>query len=197
VKVIVLDPLVCFRRGLAAALTLAGFEPFEPPDLEDWVRSGDTAALVIALLGELDAKWLRGLRDCAPTMPAVALLPEVTVDGYRWALRSGATSALGRDAPPEDIIETLCSACRGQATMPAQIALAMAMAVGPEEHPALTDAEVRWLIALSEGRTVVELARESGYSEREMFRRLNGLYGHMGVSGRTDALLAAQRWGLV
>jgi len=197
VKVAVLDPLVCFRRGLIAALTLAGFEPFEPSELGDWLNAGDLGAVVITLLDDTDARRLKGLRDCAPTTPGLALLPEVTVDAYRWAMRSGATSAAGRNAPPEDITACLSAACTGRAMMPASLALALAMAVDPGEHPALSATEIRWLAGLSAGHTVLDLARETGYSEREMFRRLHGLYAHMGVCGRTEALLAAQRWGFV
>lgn len=192
-----LDPLNCFRRGLAAALSVAGYEPFEPPDVEEWARSGDPGAVVIALLDDADAKRLRSLRTCAPSTPELALLPEVTVEAYRWAMRSGATAAVARDAPPEDIIEYLAAACAGRAIMPASLALALAMTVDPVEHPALSAAEVRWLVGLSSGRTVLELAQEVGYSEREMYRRLHSLYARMGVCGRTEALLAAQRWGLV
>lgn len=196
-KVVVLDPLACYRRGLAGALTGAGFEPFEPPDVEEWARSGDCGAVVIALLDEADARRLRGLRACAPSTPELALLPEVTVDAYRRAMRFGATAAIGRDASPEDIVECLSAACAGRAIMPVPLALALALAADPGEHPSLTATEVGWLVGLSAGRTVSELAHEVGYSEREMYRRLHRLYAHMGVCGRTEALLAAQRWGLV
>jgi DNA-binding NarL/FixJ family response regulator len=197
VKVAVLDPLVCYRRGLVAALSIAGFEPFDPPDLEEWARSGDAGAVVMALLDDVDAKRLRGVRSCAPDTPELALLPEVTVDAYRWAMRCGATAAIGRDAAPEDIAECLWAACAGRVIMPATVALALALAVDPGDHPSLSSTEVRWLIGLSAGHTVPELADQEGYSEREMFRRLHKLYIHMGVCGRTEALLAAQRWRLV
>lgn len=197
VKVAVLDPLVCFRRGLTAALSGAGFEPFEPSDVEDWLRSGESGAVVMTLLDDADAKRLKGLREYAPGTPWLALLPEVTVEAYRWAMMSGATSAAGRDAAPEDITAYLSAACTGRTVMPAPVALALAMAFDPGEHPPLSATEVRWLVKLSTGSTVLDLARETGYSEREMFRRLHGLYTHMGVCGRTEALLAAQRWGLV
>lgn len=192
-----LDPLACYRRGLGAALSVAGYEPFESPDVEEQARSGDLGAVVIALLDHGDAKRLTGLRSCAPDTPELALLPEVTVDAYRWAMRCGATAAIGRDASPEDIVECLAAACAGRAIMPAALAMALAMAADPGEHPSLTATEVHWLMALSAGRTVPALAREVGYSEREMFRRLQKLYTHMGVCGRTEALLAAQRWGLM
>lgn len=196
-KVAVLDPLACYRLGLACALSLAGYEPFEPPDVEEWVRSGDPGAVVITLLDDDDAKRLATLRACAPDTPELALLPEVTVEAYRWAMSCGATAAVDRSAAAEEIVECLTAACTGRVVMPAALATALALAVAPVEHPSLTAAEVGWLTGLSAGRTVLELAREVGYSEREMYRRLNALYAHMGVSGRTEALLAAQRWGLV
>lgn len=196
-KVVVLDPLACFRCGLVAQLSIAGFAPFEPTDVEGWVRSGEPGAVVVTLLGDVEAKWLIGLRESAPAVPALALLSKVTVDDYRLAMRSGATSAIGRDAPPEDIVESLSAACAGRAIMPSHIAAALATAVDAPDHLGLSTTEVRWLSALSEGLTVADLAREAGYSEREMFRRLANIYAHMGVSGRTEALLAAQRLGLV
>jgi DNA-binding NarL/FixJ family response regulator len=195
VKVAVLDPLACYRRGLLAALVTAGFEAFEPP--QGWCGFDEVGAVVMALLDEVDAQRLRGLRKDAPGTPGLALLPEVTVTSYGWAIRSGATSAVGRDAAPEEIVECLLAACAGRATMPVALALGMAGAVDPVDHPAVDATEVRWLVRLSEGRRVLDLAQEMGYSEREMFRRLHRLYDAMGVCGRTEALLAAQRWGLV
>jgi len=194
-KVAVLDPLACYRRGLLAVLSTAGFEAVEPP--QDWSGFGEVGAVIMALLDETDAKRLRGLRDIAPGTPGVALLPEVTITSYGWAIRSGATSAVGRDAAPEEIVECLTAACAGRATMPAELALGLASAVDSVDHPAVTIAEGRWLARLSEGCRVRDLAQEMGYSEREMFRRLHRLYDAMGVCGRTEALLAAQRWGLV
>lgn len=194
-KVAVLDPLACYRRGLLGALWTAGFEAFEPA--QDWSGFDEAGAVIMALLGEVDAERLRGLRKDAPGTPGLALLPEVTVTSYGWAIRSGATSAVGRDAAPEEIVECLLAACAGRATMPAALAFGLASAVDPVDHPAVSTTEVRWLVRLSAGCRVFDLAREMGYSEREMFRRLHRLYDAMGVCGRTEALLAAQRWGLV
>jgi DNA-binding NarL/FixJ family response regulator len=45
--------------------------------------------------------------------------------------------------------------------------------------------------------TVHDLADKTGYSERAMFRFLAGLYGKMGVSNRTEAVLLASQRGLL
>ena len=41
------------------------------------------------------------------------------------------------------------------------------------------------------------LARTAGYSQREMYRVLAALYSRLGASTRTEALLRADRWGLL
>jgi DNA-binding NarL/FixJ family response regulator len=61
----------------------------------------------------------------------------------------------------------------------------------------VTGEDVDWLLALSRGQTVVELADDVGYSERSMFRKLHELYERLGVTNRSAALLEAQRLGLL
>jgi DNA-binding NarL/FixJ family response regulator len=56
---------------------------------------------------------------------------------------------------------------------------------------------VGWLRALSQGRTVRQLADHAGYSERMMYRLLAHLYGNMQVKNRIEALLKAQDQGLI
>ena len=63
--------------------------------------------------------------------------------------------------------------------------------------PQLSDRELRWLRALADNGTVLSLARSSGYSEREMYRRLSAVYHQLGARTRTEALLAAERVGLL
>ena len=62
---------------------------------------------------------------------------------------------------------------------------------------ALSARDVAWLRALADGVTVSSLARASGYSQREMYRLLAALYARLGADSRTDALLRADRAGLL
>ena len=61
----------------------------------------------------------------------------------------------------------------------------------------LSARDVAWLRALADGVTVASLARASGYSQREMYRLLSALYARLGVDSRTEALLRADRAGLL
>jgi DNA-binding CsgD family transcriptional regulator len=54
---------------------------------------------------------------------------------------------------------------------------------------------VSWLRQLAAGSTVAQLANQAGYSERAMFRLLQGLYQQLGARNRVEALLRAQQLG--
>jgi DNA-binding NarL/FixJ family response regulator len=60
----------------------------------------------------------------------------------------------------------------------------------------VTEEEVGWLADLAAGETVARIAHETGYSERAMFRRLREVYERLGVTSRTEAIVAAERLGL-
>ena len=50
---------------------------------------------------------------------------------------------------------------------------------------------------LADGATVAGLGRRCAHSEREMSRLLTGTYRRLGARDRTDAMLLADRFGLL
>ena len=92
----------------------------------------------------------------------------------------------------------LTHAIEGWTRLPVATVAALA-AEWPGAHtprPDITDEEIGWLAELASGETVARIADETGYSERAMFRRLHEVYERLGVSGRTEAIVAAERLGL-
>ena len=81
--------------------------------------------------------------------------------------------------------------------VPDHVAAAVAETHTVISAPALGQDERCWLRWLAGGKTVASLAVAACYSEREMYRLLRKLYTRLGASGRTEALLAAQRYGLL
>lgn len=63
--------------------------------------------------------------------------------------------------------------------------------------PVVTDEEHAILRLLASGFSVAQIADEIGHSERVMFRRLHELYLHLGVRSRSEALVVAERAGLL
>ena len=187
-----------------AVLRAAGFAPEEPDDLQQWAVDGPSVAGALVTLGApQDCETLSKLRTVRPDCVLVALLQDSEVTAYLEALRAGASAAVPWGAEPELIVKVLRVALEGYSLLPLPVTRALMTATmtatGPlsREVPDLTSQDLKRLQLLAEGGTVVDLARQVGYSEREMFRLLHDLYHRMGVDNRSEALVKAARWGLL
>ena len=187
-----------YRHGLTAGLTAAGMLCSNVPDpaaAANQLRHGIPLVLVVPqqqVAGLLQVQ--RSLPD--PAVHVVHVLPELSVDGCSAALRTGATGVVAVDAELDHVVEVVRAASSGTSLLPAEVARGLCRPQnGP--RPQLSVREREWLCRLAESTTVSSLARGSGYSEREMYRLLAGLYTRLGASGRTEALLLAERWGLL
>ena len=175
-----------YRRGLASLARERGW------DLAEGVVADVTVAP------------LRAAEDCATidalleTGTAVlALIAPFGRDEIAHAVGHGAIPA-DWDGDPERIIEAAAAAIHRDLLISLESVRTLMPATGAHGHdPAITTEEAAWLVSLSRGTTVVRLADDAGYSERAMFRRLADLYTRLGARGRTEALLAAERLGLL
>lgn len=166
---------------------------------------GDAAQLS-GLLGGADALVVVLPEAAAPavlplvtttTRHAVAVLVETaTPEVCAQALRSGVTAIITASDEPDRVVTVLRCAAQGQTVLPRDVVQALCR---PATLPAptLTPVEQAWLRRLAAGGTVAGLARSCGYSEREMYRRLSTLYLRLGARTRTEALLLAERFGLL
>ena len=213
--VAVVDPLPMFRRGVAAVLSAAGHRVDSPEDVRAWTRSHERSVVLLTLHDRHAWDLLAGLRDTASARAAsagtalvgtalvgtacagiIAVLAERLADeppgttGVR-AVRAGATSVLPRASGPGELLRTVEATAAGQAVVPVEVLAALAS----EASRPLPEERLSWLRHLAGGRTVAELARRVGYSERAMFRMLRSLYREMGVENRLQAVLRAQELG--
>lgn len=187
-SVAVLERAAAYRRGLEAALAAAGFAAADPETAD---------AILVTLGGEGGCAAADGA--VASGKVVVALLPDAVPAEYAHALGHGARSAVAWDADPAEIVATLEQALRGWVRLPAAAATALA-GEWPGAHqprPEISEDEVAWLVDLAAGVTVSRIADQTGYSERAMFRRLHELYTRLGVNGRAEAIVAAERLGLL
>jgi DNA-binding NarL/FixJ family response regulator len=129
-------------------------------------------------------------------VPLVHVVDDATSEASAEALRLGATGVIALDAELSQVIGVVRAAADGQTLLPRQVARSLCRSqVGPV--PQLLTKERDWLRHLADCGTVAGLARTVGYSEREMYRLLGGVYARLGASNRTEALLLAERWGLL
>jgi DNA-binding NarL/FixJ family response regulator len=194
----VVDPAASYRSGLTAALSKAGFAPTDVDDPPGWAGTAGRRVLLWTVRSQEDWKEFRALRGLNPELVLVALLVDPMPDAYAEALRSGAVAAVAWEAPPEDIVKVLAAALAGDTLIPAGVAQALAAKLPALEDPDwITHEELTWLNILADGGTVHDLAGRVGYSERALYRLLHALYGRLGVSNRTEAILQASRRGLL
>lgn len=184
------------HHGLSLGLRGAGFEPARPDDVLGWATEAPGRVVVLPDTSSgLDL--LTGLHRSGRDVRSVALLLQRDVPSYRRAL-AVCTGAVPLDAELAAIIATVAAARQGNALLPAEVARELLCATAvPGTPPGLSRQETAWLRRLADGDTVTALARGAGYSEREMYRRLSSMYAQLGAGTRTEALLRAERFGLL
>ncbi|WP_433654891.1 hypothetical protein ACQPW1_28960 [Nocardia sp. CA-128927] len=196
-KVVVVDHVPTFRAGLAAVLEQGGFEVAGPESAISWIRRNQLDAAVVTV-HTADMLPLRELIATFPELVVVTVLLSPGIADFRYALRAGAHAAVQWDSHPDDIVRVVRSAIAGQTVLPTRIvqSLANSSLEGPD-HDTFRSDEIRWLRALAQGTSVVRLARNEGYSQREIFRRLSDIYRRMGVRNRHEAIALAGQWGML
>ena len=198
-----------YRHGLAAGLSAAGMActplatPSELPALLSGLaaragrspRGEETSLVVVAASQSAGALSVPNERT-EVSVAAVHVVEEVTADVYADALQHGATGVVAMDADFTQVVAVVEAAASGLTLLPRQVAKALCRnQAGPV--PQLLPRERGWLRHLADSGTVGSLAGQSGYSEREMYRLLGSLYSRLGASNRTEALILAERWGLL
>jgi DNA-binding NarL/FixJ family response regulator len=194
---IVTDVPTC-AYGLDALLSEAGYEPFQ---VDRQTGPGSWAAMVAAVFVVTDLRQLdlvRAVRTERPEIPIITLMAVEGTSAQLDALRSGAISALSWDTSRETILRAVEAAFAREGLLSGALvrALASGAAAAGERIP-VDESEAAWLRKLYQGVAVSKLAVAEGYSEREMFRRLSGLYRRMGAANRYQAITLAVGWGLL
>ena len=196
-EVVIIDPTPAYRKGLAVGLEEAGFVVRDPSDRADWGETSRSPIVVVTIRGDPDWNAIPpALVDSGA--PVVALLPSPTPAAFSAALRCGATGIAPWDASPAFVSQVVHYAAEGLTVLPSEVARSLATKDCSSAPPEwMTYAAVDCLRELAAGTTVAALARQCGCSERAMYRRLQLLYGRIGVANRSEAIAAAVRWGLI
>jgi DNA-binding NarL/FixJ family response regulator len=196
VRIAVWDPLPIYRRGIMTALASDGLSSDEPEDLLAWSAEQQHRVAFLTVQSKQELTLLTQLKDTWPDLILIAIVADENIEMHVKAVKAGATAAVGRTATPEEVLEVFHAAVRGVSMLPADAVRALAAPKAPhsETNP-LTPRELEWLRALSQGKTVTQLAENVGYSERAMYRLLRSMYRSMHAANRTEAVLKASRAG--
>lgn len=186
---LVVDPVEAFREGLAACLINNGFD----------VRASGAVPIplvndeVVVLGVRRQRDWGTLERLVAQGVAVIAVLSSWDAGDIRRALDAGALSAASRVAPLELLHDVVTAALRGAVCLPREVLVDLANGTRRD----LESCTREWLKALAAGATVAELARNQGFSEREMYRRLRRAYAQLGATDRSGALVKAAQEGLI
>ncbi|WP_084910083.1 LuxR C-terminal-related transcriptional regulator [Burkholderia ubonensis] len=186
------------------------------PTLDFAGSAADVAALADRLAGELPDVVLVELEpqagdlpalgaDRHPAMPALVLLTdEADSDWIHDALAGGATALLPRGATPGEISAAIEAVAAGLCVLsPEILARLMAERKAPRQMASaalvemLTPREIEVLTMLAEGLGNKEIARQLDISDNTVKFHLSSIFGKLGASSRTEAVMQGMRHGLI
>ncbi|MFD9892446.1 response regulator [Amycolatopsis sp. NPDC059027] len=144
-----------------------------------------------------------------PDPPAVLTLTTYDIDEYVYgALRAGSMGFLLKDAPPERIVEGVQAVARGEGLLAPSVTrrLIQQFAVTPDDdaEPSacralarLTERETEVLVQVAQGLSNMEVATALRLSEATVKTHLHRLMAKLGLTSRTQVVIAAYESGLV
>ncbi len=112
------------------------------------------------------------------------------------ALDAGAIGYLLKDAEPQEVLDAVRTAARGESPLAPRAARELLAARSDEQRADLSKREREVLVLVAEGLPNKLIARRLEISEKTVKTHLTSVFQRIGVSDRTQAALWAQRHGL-
>ena len=186
-----------YARGLAGVLAglEVGCSVTAELDRASAVLARSDLELVVAP-DTAAARLLPGADVPATGVPVVLVMAAPSTQDLVGALLAGAAGLVDADADVRDAATTVRLALRHRTVLPRATARAICEPPAPPA-PVLSALERSWVRTLINGGTVEQLACDHGQPRGEMHRLLSVVYSRLGSANRTDAMLAAQRHGLL
>jgi NarL family two-component system response regulator LiaR len=210
IRVLLTDDHRVVRAGLRAYLETR-------PDLEVVGEAGSgreavelaaqlapDVVLMDLVMPEMDGvEATRHVREVSPRSTVVVLTSFEDDTHIYKAVKAGALSYLLKDAGPQDVVEAIRAAARGEARLHPRVAARLlgqirggaADAVNP--YTALTERERETLRLIAQGLSNAEIARELTISERTVKAHVSNVLSKLYLADRTQAAIFAWREGFV
>lgn len=204
-KLLLIDDHALFREGVAAlveqrmpgvALHLAG----DLNAARSVLAAHPDCRLALLDLGLPDSHGLDGiarLRELAPALPIVVLSADDRPETVLGAIDRGAAGFIPKSADSAAFAGALREVLDGRVHLPRQALLGADTAQADDgEALGLSPRQVDVLRLLVEGRSNKMIMRELELSESTVKTHLHAIFRRLGVSSRTQAVVAAARLGL-
>lgn len=199
-RVVVADAHDLVRHGLAHVLTSAGARVTQASDSETALQRvgaerADVLLVSLDLPGAERGHVVAIARDRWPQLAVVAMSPEPTHEAILSALDLGASAYLPKTSTPERVVTTTSQAAAAPNAFLAEDVLAPRR--NSERGPRLTPREHEVLALAAEGLTVRGISERLYVSQATTRSHLSGIYRKLGVTTRSQAVLAAERLGML
>ena len=212
IKVIICDDQDIVREGLKTILeaddeirVIATAE-----DGEDLFRKIESAGVPDLVLMDMKMPVINGIqatRKLRSLHPKTKVLVLTTYDDDQWlvdAIRAGASGYLLKDTPRIDLIDAVKGTVIGQTYVDPSVAgkmLAMAAGTMPRpvesSTPDIRPRERQILLLIARGLSNADIAAELYLSEGTVRNYASALFNRIGVQDRTQAAIAALRYGII
>jgi DNA-binding NarL/FixJ family response regulator len=204
IRVVVVDDHAVVRDGLAQLLAassdieLAG----TAANGEDAVRvtleqEPDVVLMDLSMPGIDGIEATRRVKERLSRTNVLVLTSYSDKERVLAALDAGATGYLLKDAEPDEIVEAVRAASRGESPLHPRAARAVLSArMGGDPLDELTEREREVLSLLASGMQNKQIARRLEISEKTVKAHLTSVFRRIGVADRMQAALWAQERGL-
>jgi DNA-binding NarL/FixJ family response regulator len=201
VRIVVADDAVILREGLARLLEEAGFEV---------VGLASDATKILPLIAELlpevvvldvamprldGITCLKRIRTAFPDVVVVVLSASEDPAVSKEAIELGARAFVLKHHDPAELGNIIRQAIEGSVFQSDGVFAEASATIAAEAG--LTVKELQILNLLSTGRTNSEIAAELWIAEQTVKFHLSNIYRKLGAKGRTAAVQAAERRGLI
>jgi DNA-binding NarL/FixJ family response regulator len=201
IRVLIADDHAVVRQGVAAiigtdrGMTIVAQAKNGREAVELFRQERPHVGLIDLKMPELDG--VGTITAIRAEFPYAALLVLTTYDRdediYR-SLQAGAKGYLLKAAPPQELLEAIRGAHRGQRYLPQEVAQKLAEHV---MYPELTERELEVLRLMATGKTNREVGEALFITEGTVKAHVNNILTKMGVRDRTQAVTTALKRGLV
>ncbi len=201
IRLLIADDHPVVRRGLAAMtsyetdMTVVAEASNGREVVELWMQHRPDVTLLDLRMPEMDGvEAILRVRERFTRARYVLLTTYDEDEAIYQGISAGASGYLLKDAPSEELLESIRAVHAGQKRIPQSIASKLADRVGRTE---LSSREKEILALLVEGRSNLEIARALFIAETTVKYHVTHLLAKLGVSDRTQAVSVALRRGLV
>jgi two-component system NarL family response regulator len=211
-SVLVVDDVDLFRTGLAAALQREGFEVVgEADDAEAAISEAeslqpDLVLLDILMPGISGLDAVEKIRAVSPGSRVVMLSGSESEEDLLECIRAGARGYLVKDAPFEELANSLHSVAAGGAALSGLMAGKLLDVLSQllrhqdfmaPRRPALTGRELEVLQHVAKGLTSKEIGHVLFISENTVKNHVRNILDKLGLHSRNEAVLYAIREKLI